>query len=151
MLYTAENTDDAKRAEYMWRGEVKEVNMRVLADGTNIMHGNVSTHYRDDVDKATFNTVENKDYISFPVSKEVLGANTSVGSILENEPSRPLPVERGHSQLYDIGLGYIEESVSEVKVKLHALHVNLDGISTLNFSHEPNVKMDTISFILELQ
>jgi hypothetical protein len=147
--YAVASNDATGRTQYMWRGAVKEVNMRIAGDGVNIMHGNVSTHYRDDVDKERFNSVENKDYISFPVSKEVLAASIVSNAINENNPSKPIPVARGHSQFYDMGLGYVEESTSEIKVSLHALHVFIDELS--RFSQEMNVRMDTISFILELQ
>ena len=148
--FSATNLEDQKRKEYQWRGMVKEVNMKVLADGVNIMHENVSSHYRDDVDKASFNSVENREFLSFPISKDIQAPYVSGGVIQENNVIRPLPVARGHSQFYDIGIGHVEENVSEIKIVLSALSISLEGISPLTHSQEPNVRMDTISILLEL-
>jgi len=148
--FDVSNIDVTAQIHHVWRGVVKEVQMRVFTGDKNIMSENVSTHYVDDDDKTVFNSEENIDFISFPISKEILSAFTSGGTILVNETNFSLNVGRGHSQFYNTGLGHVEESTSKITVALSALPVVMEGVSPTVHSFEANIKMDTISFILEL-
>jgi len=149
VTFDVDSSDTGDQIQYLWRGVVKEIQMRVFTGDKNIMGDNVGTHYIDDVDETIFNSVENVDFISFPISKEIVSAFTFFGNILDNNAEFPLNVGRGHSQFYNTGLGHVEESTSKITVALSALPVVMTASTTVH-SFEPNVKMDTISFILEL-
>lgn len=147
-----QSTFPTKYQDYVYRHDVKEIQMRVFDDGGSIMRDNVISHIVDDVNGMTVDDVKHVDYISFPATKESQ-AQQLVGTIkLTNIFAIPVSVIRGYGKTHDLELGFVEASSSFVNVKLTALPLAYDDtIIGSVVSGEPNVRMDSVSFVMELK
>lgn len=143
-----------ERADNGWRSCIKEMRMRIEADGTDIMHENSMVRYVRFQDERAVNSTENTNFLCFPATFATEAAEQSGGVVLINSIYRPMATHRSHHQLEDFGVGFIDPSTSKLEIVLTAEHQKQDfvgfGFRDDEYSYEPNVRMDTISIVLEL-
>lgn len=147
-MYEANSTAEA--ADYIWRSGIRELRVRVLADGVNVMHDSVGWRSVRYLNGKDIETEHATDYLTYPATQATDAMSHNGTDQLENSFFQPFPVHRGHHQMQDISLGFVEEHVSKLEVVLTAEHISAFAVSTNRYSHEPNVRMDTISIVLEL-
>jgi hypothetical protein len=148
--HTYEAVGDVAVSEYVWRSAAKEVRMKVLADGVNVMHDSTGWKHVRHIDSREINAEHPIDYLTYPATQNTDAMKHNGVVQLENNPEATRPVHRGHRQLQDITLGFVEEHVSRIEIVLAAEHTSASTVNTARYSHEPNVRMDTISIVLEL-
>jgi len=147
-----ENAFPSKYQDYVYRHHVKEIQMRVFDDEGSIMHDNVISHIVDDVNGMTVDDSKHVDYISFPATKECQAQHLQGATEVANNFANPASVIRGYSKMHDLELGFVEASSSFVNVKLTALPLAYDDALVASVvSGEPNVRMDSVSFVMELK
>ena len=141
--FRSEEDNNNRQRYYQFRHFPSELRMEVKVDGMNISHDNVGTMTRGD------GSVENVEYIRYPttkVSSSMMHTNDTFA--LENSLNRPLPHGHGASEMQDFGLGYVDTTTSRIEVCLNAAGYEIKN--NPNFSNEPNVRMDTITVVLQL-
>lgn len=133
---------------YSWRLPVGEVQMEILAQGDSISHENVGVHHYSDTDESR-NTNRLRYITSQACEAQVYNA---VGgrTIIENHTTQPSPWLRGHSEMSEVSVGFVETNTDQLEVRLTVLPDETEPVDTLLHSFEPNVRMDSISFVLEL-
>ena len=145
--------DSVKRRYYSWRLPVGEVRLDVLAQGSSISHENVSTHRLSES-----GTDRNLNSLRFATTKscdaqeneDALDINDP-DKIKENDSSDPSPLLRGHSEMCDITFGFVETNVDQLEARLVVIPDEVDrDADPVAVSGDPNVRMDSISFVLEL-
>lgn len=139
-----------EKADYEWRGACSEVRMRVEADGVSIMHDNTmvrSARFRDGVAQESEDVV---DSLVFPATLATDAMNHSGNAAVQNDVLRPMAVHRAHHALSETTLGFIDPNVSTLEVLLSADHLPSPTNTIARYSFEPNVRMDTLSVVLEL-
>ena len=146
--YDANTVDE--RADLGWRSACREVRVKIVADGANIMHDNAMVKHVKYVDGVEMNSVQTIDYITYPATMASEAMSHTGGVLAQNDTSRPLSVHRSHNQLEDILVGHIDPNVSKLEVVFTAEHQTSNSAPSDRYSHEPNVRMDTISIVLEL-
>lgn len=150
--YTVENFDDTpKIQEYIYRGQVKQIDMRVESDNGNLLQSNIIDSIVDDVNGLQMDVSAEVDFISFPALSETHAFYHDGVSGIQRPFNLPLSISRGHSKMYDLNLGYIESNANYVKVKLSAKMLTVDGYFGALHNQDSNTVMDSISFVLELQ
>ena len=147
--YSVNGADAVKIEQYMYRSQVKEVTMKVESDNGSILHASIISSITDDVNGFQVDCEQTSDTLSFPCTSETqalvyLGVNQDSLDL-----GYPLSVSRGHSKLYDLTLGYVEANASFIVVKLSAKGLYMQDFSF--HSKESNVRMDSISFVLDLE
>ena len=137
---------DSKRKYYSWRLPIGEIQMEVFAQGDSVTHENVGTHYysKDDTSK-------NTNVLRYATTKACDATRLDGGNnILENLTRRPLPMLRGHSEMCDVGVGFVETNADQLDVRLTLIPDEIDPVDAATDSFEKNIRMDSISFVLEL-
>ena len=135
--------DTATLVFFQHRHPVAEMRLRVKANGDDIMHDNTSSHF---VDRK--NTIQNTDYISYPTTKVGMALmNTGIAAV-DNDWSLPLPTGFGSSTMQNLTIGHVEENASQIDVILEAVAYETEG--NANTSSEPNVRMDSVTVVLQL-
>lgn len=148
-IFEVQDTDTSKKMLYQYRGSVKSLDLRVFADGVNIMHTNTSSHFIDDENGMVIDDTRNKECLSFYADKISDAMLHNGADPLDYDVESSLSAFRGHSQLYEITLGEINPNVSEIKVVFNGKHLAMSNSS--EFSFEKNIRMDRISIVLELK
>lgn len=139
-------TGDVKRKYYSWRLPVGEVRMEVIAQGSNITHENVGTKFISESSQ-----IENNSSLIFETSKSCDALEQTAGNIpVENVALKPAPIYRGHSEMSDLTIGFIETYVDQMEIRLTVIPSETDPSDVSTDSFETNVRLDTISFVLEL-
>lgn len=150
LRYVVDLSDFPKREQYQYRGVVKEVSMKVFANNVNVMHENVGSVYVDDENGMTIEDTRTKESLSFAVHKEAHAIVLSGGVPQDVNANNSYPAIRGYSQCHDLKLGDVETNVNEIKVVLNASSIDMSAAAAHN-SNEPNIRMDTMSLVLELK
>lgn len=146
-----DDADRAAMAPYAWRGSLKEVRMGVEVDGSNIMRDSVVRKRASNLNDTVVEAEYSVDYLTYPAVKQTDALrHDGVSALVNNNTFLPLAVHRGYSKLQDIGLGFVEENASKIDVIITAENLSMKDASTAAVSGERNVRMDTISFVLEL-
>jgi hypothetical protein len=57
---------------------------------------------------------------------------------------------RGHKEMCDVSVGFVEANTDQMVVKLKVIPDEIDPVDVTTDSFEKNVRMDSISFVLEL-
>lgn len=142
-IFRARNTDNTRQSFYQFRKVPSELRMVVKADGTSIMGDNVSTRMI-----GSSGALGNPEYIRYPTTKVANSAMHDGNFTIEDSTVRPLPHGYGASEMQDMVLGSVDAFTSRIDVELEA--VGYEVKNNPNFSNEPNVRMDTVSVVLEL-
>jgi len=121
--------------------KVKEVQMSFLADGDDVMHDNVSTRFAETDNNLGSSTSKNVNYVSFFTTKKAVVLSRINDDTQPNEPS--VTAFDGYQEFSDITVGMIETNANHLDVYLKVIGARFQ-------TDIPNVRMDTISFILEL-
>ncbi len=146
--YDASSVDE--RADFGWRSACREVRVKMLADGVNVMHDNTMVKHVKYIDGVEQNSVQTVDYITYPATMASEAMSHTGGVLAQNNTSRPLGVHRSHHQLEDVIVGHVDPNVSKLEVVFTAEHQTSNSAPTDRYSHESNVRMDTMSVVLEL-
>lgn len=142
--------DNAELESYAYLAPVKEVRMEVRTEESSVMHANTILKSSAYVDNEQQEHEYNVNYLSYPATTATDAISHNGSITYPNSPFTPFAVSRGYSQVHNLNIGYAEENTAKIDVVLSAEGVSMVGTSTAFHSFTPNVKMDTISFVLEL-
>jgi hypothetical protein len=139
------DSDTATQVFYQHRHPPSEIRVKVKANGDSVMFDNVSSHVIGKI-----GVEKNIDYVAYPASKVTMSQMVSSVSAdaINNDWSLPLPVGIGSSTMQNMTLGFIDENVSQIEVILEAKAYETFG--NANASSESNIRMDTVTVVLEL-
>jgi hypothetical protein len=137
---------DVKRKYYSWRLPIGEIQMEVFSHGDSITHENVGVHhYSND------GSSKNTNLLRYATTKACEAQSVDgVGVVLKNNATRPMPLLRGHSEVCDVSVGFVETNADQVDVRLTLIPDEIDPVDVATDSFEKNIRMDSISFVLEL-
>lgn len=144
--FKLEEGDTARSKFYRWRLPVGEIQMHLFAGGDPISSENVGTfHY-----SASGND-RNTNMVRYLTSKSCDALEYDGDeAVKENKSLLPLPVLRGHSEMSDMHAGYVEPNASQIEARFTLIPDEVNFTDPADHSFEPNIRMDTISFVLEL-
>lgn len=142
-IFRSRHTDNTRQSPYQHRHFPSELRMSAKADGASIMHDNVGVKM---VGKNGH--MSGIEYVRYPTTK-VSNATLHNGNYtLEHDWNRPMPHGYGASEMQDMTLGTIDETVSNLEVCIEAFGYEVKN--NPNFSNESNVRMDTVTVVLQL-
>lgn len=141
---------NGEKEDYGWRSACREVRMKVEVDGVNIMHDSVGVKRVKHMNGVQQDATQLTDYLTYPATLSTDAMNHAGGAVIQNTHQQPYAVHRAHHQAQDITLGFVDTSASKLEVVLTAEHISSITQTAALYSFEPNVRMDTISLVLEL-
>ena len=132
-----------------WRYVPQEIQMRIRANGADVLSGNTSVGY-------VANTIDGfadsgtLDYIPFQRTMQLEAGQSDLGGAIGNTTAWSVPpvVSSGHNSVYDMNIGVIEKNVTRIDVELKVIHDTTRNF--VYFSFEDKVRIDSISFQLEI-
>lgn len=128
---------------YQYRHFPSEFRMSVKVDGMDIAHDNVGVRLN-----GVTGDSENVDYIRYPTTKVSNATMKTASETIEDTWERQLPHGYGCSEMQDMGLGHVDTSASKIEVFLTPK--GYEAKNNQNFSNMPNVRMDTVTVVLQL-
>jgi hypothetical protein len=140
--------------QYLWRYIPHEIQMKVFGNGEDLLADNTLVSHVREVSAGVSDT-RTINYL--PFQRTMLaeaGVNDVAGPQPNNIPyGHPYSVSSGHQSVYDMKIGTVHDNVSEIEVVLKVLR-DIKRVfiaeESDQFSFEEKVRIDSISFVLEL-
>lgn len=154
-FYSANKTaTNAKR--FLFRNSPAEVRLSFRAEGEDIMNDNVGVLRLDRAsDTVDMHDTQGINFIPFRRSKMCEALYREGGVKVENGAfdGNPSVGLCGHDELTNLHVGHLEEGVSQIEVifdVIGAQRVRIDPEHTIYMSPDPNIRMDSMTLMMEL-
>jgi hypothetical protein len=146
--------EDSLLEPFTWRYVPQEIQMRVRGNGADLLSTNTGVGFVNQALPGISDT-RSIDYIPFQRTMQLEAGQYDIlgAEIIGDTTAWDVPpvTQNGHNSIYDMNIGVVEKNVTTIDVELTVIKDNKRDDSFQWFSGEDKVRLDSISFQIEIE